>query len=87
MLRSFSPCFALKISGSFKMNYDSVKRKMSRDNHVDICHISNKGGGLDFIESEASLRNPKDILHVERKFSFAQYISVVREEQMEVTAV
>ena len=74
------------------MKYISVTRRMSRDNHVDVCRSSNKDlsklvAGMEFIEAEASLRDPKDILYLQRKFAFSNYLLMTNDEEMEVTAV
>ena len=70
------------------MNYSSINLRPSRNNLVDVSRESDeKYGGMEFIEAEASLRNPQKLIHIERCFSFTNHLSVLSDEDLEVTAV
>ena len=87
-LRNIRSSIKLNISGSFKMKYSSVKRKLTKDNTVDVCGEPDKiTAGLEFIEAEASLGDPGAVFQLERHFSFSNYLLVMSDEEMEVTAV
>ena len=78
----------LNFSGSFKMRYSSVKRRLSRDNVVDVCRPPSAiTEHLEFVEAEATLGNPRHVLQIERHFSYSKYLLVMSDEDMEVTAV
>ena len=78
----------MNISGSFKIKYSSVKCRMLQDNPVDVVREPGKMvDGMEFLEAEASLRDPQNIIQLERHFSFTNYITMVDDEVMEVTAV
>ena len=88
LLSNINSSIKLNISGSFKMKYSSVKRRVTRDNTVDVCLEPDEiGAGLEFIEAEASMRDPSNIFQLERHFSFSNYSLVMSDEEMEVTAV
>jgi hypothetical protein len=61
---------------------------MFQDNLVDVAREPGKMvDGMEFLEAEASLRDPQNIIQSERHFSFTNYITMVDDEVMEVTAV
>ena len=69
------------------MKYNSIKLIMSRDNHMDVVTEPDKiVDGMKSLEEEESLRDPLDIIQLERHFAFRNYI-LMMDEDIEVTAV
>ena len=78
----------MNISGSFKIKYSSVKCRMLQDNPVDVVREPGKMvDGMEFLEAEEILRVPKDIIQLERHFALRNYILMLDDEDIEVTAV
>ena len=70
------------------MKYSFIKRRMSRDNHGNVCREPGKMvDGMEFLEAEEILRVPKDIIQLERHFALRNYILMLDDEDIEVTAV
>ena len=83
-----SSSIKINISGSFKVKYTSVKRRLSSAKSLENSNDEEKKlvASIDIVDEENSDKS-EIIIEVQRNFSFLNRLSLLSDDEFEVTTV